>query len=219
MQSFNAKEILMVHVSISSSHLKFLRFSTNVKPLSMIYFSSLNGCLKTKSPPQRILYRCPKTRPIVFFVTLLLLASLRSLHAFNVFHIPVIPAVTGASALPSFPCLFYFLFFNLPSPFQLVQCLYSHASHTRLHTSQQDISDGRRTSACCLSFIAAPRAQHDLLSTGRGNKKVEMLVCSLHLSSALFLVNSRWQHSPTILSRSTYQCFNKHCQYDSSNND
>lgn len=119
---------------------------------------------------------------------------------------------------PSFPCLLSFSVFNLlssPPPFH-------HCSKALIHMPAipdcipvNRISVTAHTSACRFAALPAaslstlplsPSTPHLAQQPQRKNEKVEMSVCSFHMSGALFLVNSRWQHSPTVLSCCLYQC-------------
>lgn len=122
---------------------------------------------------------------------------------------------------PSFPCLFFFFSFSAfnllssPPPFHHWCKAFIHMPAIPDCIPVNRISVTAHTSACRFSALPAAFLSSPALSPGtahlaqrpqRKNEKVEMLVCSFHVSGALFLVNSRWHHSPTVLSSSLYQC-------------
>ncbi len=122
--------------------------------------------------------------------------------------------------LPSLVFFFFFSFsaFNLlssPPPFHHWCKAFIHMPAIPDCIPVNRISVTAHTSACRFSALPAAFLSSPALSPGtahlaqrpqRKNEKVEMLVCSFHVSGALFLVNSRWHHSPTVLSSSLYQC-------------
>lgn len=174
------KDALMVYVFTSSSHLKILRFSTNVKPLCRIYFSPLMVCFERSHTfsPQRILrvLGVPTTHPSGFVTTTGLLVFIacpqRLSHTSNSrCHRGISAAFLLLYSLVFFlhvnPSLYLF-FFLIVSP----HLLPSAAGAKPLFTCQQYQTAYQSTGhqwlptplpcpACCLSLITAsqPSAQ------------------------------------------------------------
>lgn len=117
-----------------------------------------------------------------------------------------------SAALSLLPSLIFFIFFqssvHASSPLSPVQSLYSHASDTRLHRSQQDIRERLHLGLQVLCPACLLHFSHHCSYQPRHKAHLARPPCRkwfplLHF----FLVTRRWSQSTTILSSSLHQCF------------
>lgn len=213
--SFNAKETLSVCVSISSSHDKFLKLfmfphwgcASRKKAQKLLKKKKKMMCFSTKDPiwvlnksPE---WLCYYYRPRFFLSPSITCPQYLS-HTSNT-------RCHWCISAAFLPLSFSFSVFNLlssPPSFHHWCKAFIHMPAIPDCIPVNRTSMTAYTSACCLSLITASQTQLNSLSTEASEREWER---SFHMSGALFLVNSRWHHSPTILSSSPYQCFTKEC--------